>query len=54
VRRSLVGYLTTQAQLQNPSAFMTGLSKLLPMMMEGNPEAPLIVERVYYTRDDDA
>ena len=30
---------------------MTGLSKLLPSMLEGNPDAPLIVERVYYTRD---
>ena len=28
---------------------MTGLSKLLPSMLEGNPDAPLIVERVYYT-----
>jgi hypothetical protein len=27
---------------------------LLPLMLEGNPDAPLIVERVYYTRDDDA
>ena len=47
----LVGYLMTQAELENPSAFMTGLSKLLPLMLEGNPDAPLIVERVYYTRD---
>ena len=36
----LVGYLKTQAELENPSAFMTGLSKLLPLMMEGNPDAP--------------
>ena len=43
-----------QAELENPSAFMTGLSKLLPSMLEGNPDAPLIVERVYYTRDGDA
>jgi hypothetical protein len=35
------------------SAFMTGLSKLLPSMLEGNPDAPLIVERVYYTREAD-
>jgi len=47
------GYLKTQAELVNPSAFMTGLSKLLPLMLEGNPDAPLIVERVYYTRDED-
>jgi hypothetical protein len=32
---------------------MTGLSKLLPSMLEGNPDAPLIVERVYYTREAD-
>ena len=50
----LVGYLRKQAELENPSAFMTGLSKLLPSMLEGNPEAPLIVERIYYTRDGDA
>jgi hypothetical protein len=49
----LVGYLKKQALLENPSPFMTGLSKLLPMMLEGNPDAPLIVERVYYTRDQD-
>ena len=45
----LVGYLKKQALLENPSLFMTGLSKLLPMMLRGNPDAPLIVERVYYT-----
>ena len=53
-KEGLVGYLKKQAELENPSAFMTGLSKLLPSMLEGNPDAPLIVERVYYTRDDDA
>jgi hypothetical protein len=53
-KEGLVGYLKTQALLENPSPFMTGLSKLLPLMMEGNPAAPLIVERVYYTtRDED-
>ena len=45
-----IGWLPQkQALLENPSPFMTGLSKLLPMMLEGNPDAPLIVERVYYT-----
>ena len=53
-KEGLVGYLRKQAELENPSAFMTGLSKLLPSMLEGNPDAPLIVERVYYTRDGDA
>jgi hypothetical protein len=53
-KEGLVGYLKKQAELVNPSAFMTGLSKLLPSMLEGNPDAPLIVERVYYTRDGDA
>ena len=50
-KEGLIGYLKKQAELENPSAFMTGLSKLLPSMLEGNPDAPLIVERVYYTRD---
>jgi hypothetical protein len=51
-KEGLVGYLKTQAELVNPSAFMTGLSKLLPSVLEGNPDAPLIVERVYYTRGE--
>src|SRR3984957_20312593 len=54
VKEGLVGYLKKQAELVNPSAFMTGLSKLLPSMLERNPDAPLIVERVYYTRDGEA
>ena len=29
-KEGLVGYLKKQAELENPSAFMTGLSKLLP------------------------
>ena len=53
-KEGLIGYLKKQAELENPSAFMTGLSKLLPSMLEGNPDAPLLVERVYYTRDGDA
>ena len=52
-KEGLIGYLKKQAELENPSAFMTGLSKLLPLMLEGNPDAPLIVERVYYTREAD-
>jgi hypothetical protein len=44
-------YLTQQALAFNPSPFMTGLSKLLPLMVEGNPDAPIIVERVRYTDD---
>ena len=52
-KEGLIGYLKTQAELQNPSAFMTGLSKLLPSMLEGTPDAPLLIERVYYTRDGD-
>jgi hypothetical protein len=47
----LVGYLTKQALAFNPSPFMTGLSKLLPLMVEGNPDSPIIVERVRYTDD---
>jgi hypothetical protein len=37
----LVGYLTTQALQGNPSPFMTGLSKLLPLALEGSNDAPL-------------
>jgi hypothetical protein len=36
---------------------MTGLAKLLPLMLEGNKDAPIVVERVHYTqgeRDGDA
>ena len=40
-KEGLVGYLKKQAELENPSAFMTGLSKLLPSVLEGNPDAPL-------------
>ena len=39
-KEGLVGYLKKQAELVNPSAFMPGLSKLLPSMLEGNPDAP--------------
>ena len=44
----LAGYPKKQALLENPSPFMTGPSKLLPMMLR-ELDAPLIVERVYYT-----
>jgi hypothetical protein len=37
----LVGYLKTQALQGNPSAFMTGLSKLLPLRLEASEDAPL-------------
>jgi hypothetical protein len=45
----LVGYPKTQALQGNPSPFMAGLAKLLPLMLEGNKDAPIIVERVRYT-----
>jgi hypothetical protein len=45
----IAGYLYDQAIRDNPSPFMTGLAKLLPLMLEGNKDAPIIVERVYYT-----
>ena len=48
----LVGYLKTQALQSNPSPFMTGLSKLLPLMLEGSKDAPLVIERVYYTKGE--
>jgi hypothetical protein len=42
----LVGYLKAQALQGNPSPFMAGLAKLLPLMLEGSKDAPIIVERV--------
>jgi hypothetical protein len=45
----IAGYLYDQAIRDNPSPFMTGLAKLLPLMLEGNKDAPIIVERVRYT-----
>jgi hypothetical protein len=45
----IAGYLYDQAMKDNPSPFMTGLAKLLPLMLEGNKDAPIIVERVRYT-----
>jgi hypothetical protein len=49
----IAGYLYDQAMKDNPSPFMTGLAKLLPLMLEGNKDAPIIVERVYYTGKTD-
>jgi hypothetical protein len=37
----LVGYLKIQALQSNPSPFMAGLAKLLPLMLEGSKDAPL-------------
>jgi hypothetical protein len=47
----LVGYLKAQALQNNPSPFMAGLAKLLPLMLEGSKDAPLVVERVRYTNE---
>jgi hypothetical protein len=49
----IAGYLYDQAMKDNPSPFMTGLAKLLPLMPEGSKDAPIIVERVYYTGKTD-
>lgn len=37
----LVGYLTLQAA-ENPAAFMTLLGKVLPLQIQGDPDAPLV------------
>ena len=37
----LVGYLKIQALQSNPSPFIAGLAKLLPLMLEGSKDAPL-------------
>ena len=46
----VAGYLYDQAIRDNPSPFMTGLAKLLPLLLEGSKDAPIIVERVYYAK----
>ena len=40
-KEGLIGYLKTQALLANPSPFMAGLGKLLPLTLAGDPTAPL-------------
>ena len=46
-----VGYLTQQA-LDNPTAFLTLLGKVLPMQMEGTgPEGEIIFRTVYESAD---
>lgn len=39
--QGLVGYLTLQAA-ENPAAFMTLLGKVLPLQIQGDPDAPII------------
>ena len=43
-----MGWWATSAQAlkDNPPPFMTRLAKLLPLMVEGSKDAPIIVERV--------
>ena len=41
--------ISTTKRSGNPSPFMTGLAKLLPLLLEGSKDAPIIVERVRYT-----
>ena len=45
-KAGLVGCFKEQAMLEIPSPFMTALPELLPLMLEGNKDAPIIVERV--------
>jgi hypothetical protein len=52
-KEGLVGYLRDQALKDNPSPFMAGLSKLLPLLLEGSKENPIVVERVIICADDD-
>ena len=37
----LVGYLTAQA-MANPGPFMSLLGKVLPMQIQGDPDAPIV------------
>jgi len=50
----IAGYLYDQAMKDNPSPFLTGLAKLLPLLLEGSKDAPLVIERVYYTKGEEA
>jgi hypothetical protein len=36
----MIGYLTVQAR-ENPAAFLTLLGKVLPMQVQGDPDAPV-------------
>lgn len=40
-----VSYLLTQAQ-SNPNAFLTLVGKVLPMQLQGDPDAPLTIQLI--------
>lgn len=44
-RGGTVAYLRQQA-IDNPAAFMTLLGKVLPMQVQGDPSAPLVIKWV--------
>jgi hypothetical protein len=48
-----VGYLTQQA-IENPTAFMTLLGKVMPTQIAGDPEAPILhrIERAIVRPED--
>ena len=48
-KEGLVGYLLQQARQDNPSPFMTGLSKLIPHQVDAKVDASIIVEVVKFT-----
>ena len=48
-KQGLVGYLKKQAELENPSAFMTGLSKLLPSVLGKSGRAAYRRARVLHS-----
>jgi len=48
-KEGLVGYLLQQARQDNPSPFMTALSKLIPQQVEAKVDGSLIVEIVKFT-----
>jgi hypothetical protein len=48
-KEGLVGYLLQQARQDNPSPFMTGLSKLIPHQIDAKVDASILVEVVKFT-----
>jgi hypothetical protein len=44
-KEGLIGYLKDQA-LNNPTAFMGLLGKVLPLTIKGDPTAPIVIQQI--------
>jgi hypothetical protein len=44
-KEGLIGYLKDQA-LNNPTAFMGLLGKVLPLTIKGDPTAPVVIQQI--------